>query len=57
MVVFCGVICIIIFKQEEENALAQEAALDVLLKADDADGQWPSWNPDVQLTQVRVSCA
>uniref|UniRef100_A0A3B1JQL8 Si:ch211-241j12.3 n=2 Tax=Astyanax mexicanus TaxID=7994 RepID=A0A3B1JQL8_ASTMX len=30
--------------QEEENVLAQEVALDVLLKADHVGRQWPSWN-------------
>ncbi|KAL7889104.1 hypothetical protein AOLI_G00040780 [Acnodon oligacanthus] len=38
--------------QEEENILAQEQALDVLLKADHPDRQWPSWNHNVQLTQM-----
>ncbi|XP_072532809.1 uncharacterized protein [Salminus brasiliensis] len=30
--------------QEEENILAQEVALDVLLKTDHVDRQWPPWN-------------
>ncbi|XP_036438403.1 uncharacterized protein LOC118816023 [Colossoma macropomum] len=41
--------------QEEENILAQEEALDVLLKADHPDRQWPSWNHNVQLTQMSSS--
>ncbi|KAI4876945.1 hypothetical protein NFI96_018315, partial [Prochilodus magdalenae] len=41
--------------QEEENVLAQEEALDVLLKANHPDRQWPPWNPDAQLAQMSSS--
>ncbi|KAL7872636.1 hypothetical protein SRHO_G00076190 [Serrasalmus rhombeus] len=40
--------------QEEENILAQEQVLDVLLKADHPDRQWPSWN-HVHLAQMSSS--
>uniref|UniRef100_A0A672Z986 Si:ch211-241j12.3 n=1 Tax=Sphaeramia orbicularis TaxID=375764 RepID=A0A672Z986_9TELE len=39
---------------EEENVLAQEAMLDVLLK-EDRPGHWPPWNAEVQLCEMSSS--
>ncbi|XP_060769499.1 uncharacterized protein LOC132876470 isoform X2 [Neoarius graeffei] len=36
--------------QEEENVLAQEEIVDVLLEADNPDRLWPSWTTDCQFT-------
>ncbi|XP_076872787.1 uncharacterized protein LOC143522807 isoform X2 [Brachyhypopomus gauderio] len=41
--------------QEEENALAQEEALDVLLNAEPLDRKWSAWSRHIQLTRMSSS--
>ncbi|KAF5887369.1 Actin cytoplasmic, partial [Clarias magur] len=41
--------------REEENVLAQEEILDVLLEADDPNRLWPSWSKDCKFTPMTSS--
>lgn len=48
----CAISNFLCFEQEEENVLAQEVMLDVLVKTENTHKQWALWEGEEQFSAV-----